>query len=512
MRQIKKKKREESHFLNIVFIFSLLLILLLTVSVISKRYLFRFFSFAQTNNSILTHGPLVGAVTDNSATIWARVDAPNTSSISIRYSTDKDRLLGSGTNLPQGVEQKSMTPVYYANAKDGSNDWDKTWKVQLSNLNSLVQYYYAVYKDNSLLQSKVYTFKTFAMPGQSVNFSFGVLTDFATNGSTQAPSKQNSDTFRNLFNRNPSFVVIGGDFWHNDAGNESSTPQQFVNTTRNYFKKMYLLNSPLGNFNDLITLIYPNFPLIHYWDDHDIGKNAADKNYEYKDEALAVLKEYFPTYEMSQLGDWQKFSYGQADFFVLDGRSQRDPTKDVDGPDNSMLDGDNLGIKGQYYWLTQGLKNSTAKWKFILSPLVFNPTHNKRDAWKGFLNERSKLVKFIKNNNIKGVVVISGDSHAGGIDDGTNSDFPELFVPMPNSGQCLTTRGTIGNWSHGVYQNLTKNDEFDPPCPGFGMVRVLTNPDRIILKIINDKNELKLRLRYFLNTSEANTSNLPADE
>ena len=48
-----------------------------------------------------------------------------------------------------------------------------------------------------------------------------------------------------------------------------------------------------------------------------------------------------PSYPLPSVtpGIWQKFSYAQADCFVLDCRSQRDPDADPDNANKSMLDG-----------------------------------------------------------------------------------------------------------------------------------------------------------------------------
>jgi alkaline phosphatase D len=204
---------------------------------------------------------------------------------------------------------------------------------------------------------------------------------------------------------------------------------------------------------------------------------------------------------MSPHGCWQKFSYGQADFFILDTRSQRDPKDTPDGPNKSLLDGDEFGDEGQWRWLENGLLNSTAKWKFIFSGSPFNPTTKKRDAWYGYPDERDRLIELIRSNGIQGIVIISGDIHAGGIDDGTNAGLPEIVVPAANTKGCLTA-SYIGNWSHGFYSSVESGrnkTEDEPPCPGYGVVSVMTDPDRILMQVKNDEGETELEMLYSLN-------------
>lgn len=79
---------------------------------------------------------------------------------------------------------------------------------------------------------------------------------------------------------------------------------------------------------------------------------------------------------------------------MLDTRSQRDDISDTDDASKSMLDGDNLPTNDQKTWLLDGLKNSTAKWKLVVSSVTANtsarPASN--DHWMGgFSNEVAEL-------------------------------------------------------------------------------------------------------------------------
>lgn len=171
------------------------------------------------------------------------------------------------------------------------------------------------------------------------------------------------------------------------------------------------------------------------WDDHDAGLNNLDKNYPDWDLTQQVFLEYTPTYPLPSTspGIWQKFNYAQADFFVLDCRSQRDNWLEPEGPDKSMLDGNNLGATGQLEWLKSGLLNSTAVWKIVFTSVVTNPTTKQNDGWGAYQTEWNALRSFITTNNIKNVVFIAGDLHLGAIDDGTQAGFPEMCVAAANS-------------------------------------------------------------------------------
>jgi hypothetical protein len=118
-------------------------------------------------------------------------------------------------------------------------------------------------------------------------------------------------------------------------------------------------------------------------------------------------------------------------------------------PSHSIL-GDN-----QMNWLLNGLSSSTAKWKFIVTGVPFNPkiyniiqsallaqgyaftiagqsgtgmrlSTSFAGYWGGYPDDVNQVIQHVTTNNINGVMVISGDTHNNVMDDGTNSYFPEL--------------------------------------------------------------------------------------
>jgi alkaline phosphatase D len=406
----------------------------------------------------LTHGPLVGAVKENSARVFARTN--QAAQVAIQY------------GVQPGLNDAVTTP-----AQQTSPAHDFTTLVSLQSLSPATTYYLNVLVGGKPQLTAPYPkFKTFPAPDTAAPLKWVMLTDF---------SYKPSPAFARAAAENPDFVVIGGDFDH-------SNPDT-LDAKRDMFKQLY---DPQGVRGDLVKFILRQFAVMHMWDDHDLGVNNADRTYTGKALALQVLQEYFPVYPLTQygdccqspLGDWQKFSYGTtADFFLLDARSQRDPDTIPDGPGKSMLDGEHLGDAGQLTWLKDGLRQSHATWKFIVTPVPFNRNLPKPDAWAGFRYERGQLVNFIRDNHIGGVIFISGDIHAGGMDDGTNSDFPEMLVPSVNFETCMTV-AQRGEWSHGWY-----GAKRDPQhCSGYGVITVETNPDRVTLQVKDVQGKVQL--------------------
>jgi len=249
---------------------------------------------------------------------------------------------------------------------------------------------------------------------------------------------------------------------------------------RQMFKELYDPNTPY--MEGFVNLILRRMAIMHQWDDHDSGHNNLDKTYPAWNLNQQVFQEYVPSYPLPSVtpaGIWQKFSYAQADCFVLDCRSQRDVATDPEDGNKSMLDGNNLGATGQLQWLENGLLTSTARWKIIFTSVVTNPSTKENDAWGAYQTEWNALRDFINTNNIQGVVFIAGDLHLEAIDNGTQSGFPEMSVAGANSRQvahqCET--GAHGTWSEGYY---------DDTCPGFGLVTILEDPDRVILQAADE--------------------------
>jgi len=255
------------------------------------------------------------------------------------------------------------------------------------------------------------------------------------------------------------------------------------------FQDLYDANAPF--MGDFVNLILRKMPIIHQWDDHDSGANGIDRTYGHWNLSQQVFEEWVPSYRLPSVrpGIWQQFTYAQAEFFVLDCRSQRDPATDPDDANKSMLDGNNLGTTGELQWLENALLASKAKWKIIFTSVITNPTTKFPDGWAGYQTEWNALKGFINTNNIRGIVFISGDLHLGAIDNGTASGFPEMTVSQANGiGGCPT--GPHGTWSEGYYR--------DPTCKGYGVVTISRNPDQLVLAVADEFGARKISYTVLL--------------
>jgi hypothetical protein len=136
-------------------------------------------------------------------------------------------------------------------------------------------------------------------------------------------------------------------------------------------------------------------------DNHDLGGNEFNKNMP----TLGIAKDNFrnwwpnPQYLGNAQGSglYSSYKYKDVEFFLLDNRSYRESTTRHLGP-------------GQLAWLKDALLNSTATFKVLISG---TPSFNK--AWGGrnfsITAECDTMLRFIKANNINGVMCYSADIH-----------------------------------------------------------------------------------------------------
>jgi phosphodiesterase/alkaline phosphatase D-like protein len=207
------------------------------------------------------------------------------------------------------------------------------------------------------------------------------------------------------------------------------------------------------------------------WDDHEVRNDFAGAVPAFASRMATgnqAFRQYFPIRDNSNdaMRLYRNFQWGSgAEFFLIDDRQYRsakytccsDTSKSgfvtTDGAANvgdstcggaagealvpnpacvtAMTDASRtiLGA-AQKQWLKDELLNSTATFKFIMNgppitELVFVPY----DRWEAWSAERTEILDFIQNNNIKNVIWLSTDLHAY-IQSGTQVDathhIPEI--------------------------------------------------------------------------------------
>lgn len=145
----------------------------------------------------------------------------------------------------------------------------------------------------------------------------------------------------------------------------------------------------------------------HYaiWDDHDYGPNDATFSFYNKDKTKEVFDLFWsnPGSGNSFLGGiTYAFQWSDVDFFMLDDRWFR--TAKYNTGYSQMLG------KGQIDWLIDGLKQSRSTYKIVACG---SQVLNSAKVFENYANydEREYLLRRLEEENIRGVIFVTGDRH-----------------------------------------------------------------------------------------------------
>jgi hypothetical protein len=420
---------------------------------------------------------------------------------------------------------------------DSTKDWrDSSNLFNVSGLNSYTTYHYRVFV-NGVLDTIRGSFKTFPATGVKGNYKWAVLScqEFGT-----------YNAFNAMYSRMPQLVLHTGDFTYPDYQIPGDHRMDWSLQQLSYRKRYKEQNMQ----KDFLSMAFDYVP-----DNHDgAGQrdNITGVN-SYIDSLGAVHNEiyvepvppgavqnvfkgyyeYFPHYPPadSMIGMYHSYRYGNCEVFFLDARhcgNGEDSTFTLDSASQQWIfdpkPGQSLLGDAQFNWLLNGLQNSTADWKFIVSQLMFNKqfrkviqislalqnitfslggttgtgfrlAHAMANNWCGYPREQDSLLNLLKTENINDVIVLSGHVHTNVMDNGGNAGLPELNTgPAAGNGAELTYyidsvmqligQGTaIDSLWNGGGQGV-ENTNFKS---GFGMVEIFGS-DSVQMQIVDEDN------------------------
>jgi len=324
-----------------------------------------------SHGSELVHGPMLGNVTDSSASFWLRT----AEEAAVELEVSSDSLFRHVCARAQGAT---------------SAERDFTTVIRVAGLKASTRYFYRV-GINGIRQPGVWSFRTFPRFGHPAKFrvAFG-------GGAGYTPWHERMwDTVRRF--RPLAFLFLGDNVYIDHP------------TMPEVQRYCYYRRQSRPEFRRLVsrTAVYA------IWDDHDFCTNDgwggpdADEP-PWKRQVLRVFRENWvnPAYGGGSAapGCWFRFSIGDVDFFLLDCRFYR---TDPHAPHPSMLG------PVQKRWLLDGLASSTAVFKVIASsvPWSFGTKPGSLDTWEGYKAEREEIFSFIARQRIEGVLLLSADRH-----------------------------------------------------------------------------------------------------
>lgn len=200
--------------------------------------------------------------------------------------------------------------------------------------------------------------------------------------------------FNAIYEDKPNFMLWTGDnvyFREPDWNTETGMYHRYSE-----FKKLPELQPLFANTH-------------HYaiWDDHDFGPNDSDRSFWMKKSALKIFKENWgnPNYIFENEGITGTFFWEDCQFFMMDDRYFRAPNYIKD-------EGKDYFGQKQEDWLIEALASSNAPFKFVVTGgQVVNPVAVFENM-STFPEARKRLLNRIAENNISGVLFITGDRHS----------------------------------------------------------------------------------------------------
>jgi alkaline phosphatase D len=327
-------------------------------------------AFAQTlGYPRALQGPMVGAPSPRSIAVWARMSGP----FDVQLEVALDRAF-SRPRLSQPVRAEA------------ANDYGVTLRVE--DLTPGAEYYYRIRINGELDRYLPLPFRTRTAPRGRADFRVA----FGSCARLQYDAVQRIWDVATALE--PDLMLWLGDNIYADT----DVPA----TIAEVYRRQRLV--------ERLQPLLRSTPSLATWDDHDFAYNDSDRTNPIREEALTLFKSYWanPSYGLPNApGVFFKYDYSGVDFFVLDGRYNRDPADAPDTPGKTMLGA------VQKQWLKDGLSESRAPFKVLVSGGGFTMAERGGDTWAVYTHERNELLDFIRDNNISGCFGISGDSHMG---------------------------------------------------------------------------------------------------
>lgn len=407
---------------------------------------------------VLTHGGLLGAVTDSSIKVWARADRP--AALKVQYKLQNQAWPAATTSA--GV---SLTTAE-----------DFTGVITRTGLTADTTYDYRLLLDDVVQPDSQATFRTLKAQGVSGTFSFAI-------GGDTNFTKNPFSIFNSILKKNPDFMILLGDQIYSDNPVDivKEVPGHLPDLKAAYRRK-YKENWAETHMKAFMKRI----PMFMILDDHEIDNNWHGEQGYYID-AMTAYDEYQGKHNPASRAAGKKyysFRVGEVDFYVLDTRSYRSSNGVTDNSSKSMLGSVQKGD------LESWLSASTAKFKFIISSVPWrNLSDRNNDSWDGFQTERNEIFDYVLKNKILGVVLVSGDQHYASV------HRLRQIEPYSLSEFNATPLGTSNLRMRGETEAEKKYEDNSEKVYGLFRIDTSTTPAKIEFDIYNRKNESMFHLQ-----------------
>lgn len=381
-------------------------------------------SFSQ--KKLLQSGPMVGYSEMLEVAIW--VQTKKSASVKIRYWKNYNKNKFYWTNTIQTCKTKGFTAKLIADTLEPGN-----------------RYSYQLYINNIAIDLKYKTsFQTLSIwrwrtdpPDFSFASGSGTYINESRYDRPGKPYGGGYEIFNSILNKKPDFMLwLGDNIYLREPDWNSWTGIIHRYTHTRSISEMQALLASVHHYAIL--------------DDHDFGPNNSNRSFWNKNSTLKAFELFWANPSM-RFDDMNAaityFNWNDADFFLLDNRTFRSPNHQKTG--NKTM----LGLK-QLNWLKESLISSNATFKFIVTGGQFLNSAAQSETYSnyGFDKERQKIINFIRDENIKGVVFITGDRHHTELSILKKDNYPAIYDL------------TVSPLTSGVHTNANKeNNAFQVP-------------------------------------------------
>lgn len=375
------------------------------------------------------HGVASGDPLADRVIIWTRVTSDPSASVEVEWEVATD------TTFSNPIRKGKTTT---------SNDKDFTVKVDVDQLTPNTRYYYRFHT----AEGTSVTGRTLTAPRSkvdSLHFAVASCSNYEW-GYFNAYGNIARRTDLNAVLHLGDYIYeyqVGG-YGDTTIGRHHIPPHEIISL------EDYRLRYSQYRLDPDLMAAHQNHPFIVIWDDHEIANNAymegaqnhqqAEGDYE-KRKAIArqVYYEWMPVRNSDHL--YRAFHYGDlAKLIMLDERLAG-RTAPVDSLNDPMLQNEERAMLGQEQmeWFLNHLQHSEATWKVVGNQVIYSylnyahPTFSiNLDSWDGYPAEQRRIANFIKDNDLKSVVFVTGDTHSSFAFEAAIDPFNEY---NPESGQ-----------------------------------------------------------------------------
>ena len=355
----------------------------------SIKYLFVLFAIISTTlsfsqNTLLSSGPMSGYSEMKEVPIW--LQTKSCAEVFIKY-----RLQGTKveyfTNKIQTDKETGFTALLIADTLEPGNIYD--YDVYVNGIKEVLPF------ETVFKTQKLWKWRTDA-PDFSFLMGSGAYINEEKYDRPGKPYGGDYKIYNAMTKENPDFMIwLGDNIYLRDPDWNSWTGIVHRYTQARTTPEMREFMSSTHNYAIL--------------DDHDYGPNDSDRGFWNKNQTLEAFELFWanPSYGVGEInGAITSFEYADCEFFLLDNRSYRTPNRRKTG-DKTIMGEDQL------QWLFDNISSSYAKFKFIVVGGQILSTSKEYESYSnyGFEKERQRIIDFIYKEEIKNVVILSGDVH-----------------------------------------------------------------------------------------------------